>query len=106
MLEFSHNITLGEGFVGLSGLCTAAAFLFRKGGEMAKLRMAVDNALLEIADVKKEVSKIGQILTQVAVQNERMDNMGQRMNMMDRRYDELRRGQGFIKGQAGIDREY
>lgn len=108
MLDFNHPITPGEILVCISALCTAAAFLFRKGGDIAKLNMAVENALTEISELKKEISKIGQILTQVAVQNERMDNLGSRLNLMDRRYDELRRGQGWITGHKGpvLDGEY
>lgn len=106
MIEFNYTISWGEIFAGCSGLCAAAAFLFRKGGDIAKLNMAVENALTEISELKQEISKIGQILTQVAVQNERMDNMGQRQNLMDRRLDELRHGDGWVRGPKGIDKEY
>lgn len=107
MFDFSHTISIGEIFVGVSALCAGMAFLFRKGGDIAKLVMTVDNALIEISELKKEMSKMGQVLTQIAVQNERMDNLGARLNMMDRRYDELRRGQGWVTKERGsVDGEY
>mgnify|MGYP003387214218 CR=1 FL=1 len=106
MIDFSHTMTWGELWTGFSGLCIAASFLFRKGGDMAKLKMAVENALTEISELKQEVSQVGQILIKLAVQNEQLNNIGQRMNMMDRRYDELRRGDGYIHGPRGVDKEY
>lgn len=106
--SFDWTVKFGDILVVLGLLVTSGSFLFRKGGDLQKLQMAVKTALEEIGQLKQEVSKIGHILTQVAVQNERLDNIGQRMNMMDRRTDELRRGQGFIQSprSSGVDGEY
>ncbi len=108
MIDFSHTITTGEIVVSVSALCTAASFLFRKGGSTARLEMAVERALEEITELKKEISQVGLILTQVAVQNERMDNMARRQNMIDQQMSDMRRGQGFIQAPRpmGVDGEY
>lgn len=106
-VNFNWEFGIGNVFTLISALVIAGAFLFRKGGDLQKLNMAVTAALNQIAELKTEVSKIGLILTQVAVQNERMDNLGQRLNMMDKRYDELRRGDGWVTGhRTSIDGEY
>lgn len=105
--NFEWTVKFGDLLVLFGALVTAGAFLFRKGGDLQKLQMAVTTSLSEITELKQEVSKIGNLLTQVAVQNERLDNMGQRMNMMDHRYDELRRGQGYvIQERTSVAGEY
>jgi len=106
MLDLTRGITPGELFAGFSGLCAAAAFLFRKGGDYTRLEMAVKNALTEISELKSEVSQVGQVLTKLAVQSERLDHITQRQNMIDRRMDDLRRGDGYIHGPRGLDKEY
>lgn len=104
--NFDWGFKFGDLLVVLGLLVTAGSFLFRRGGDLQKLEMAVDRALSEITGLKQEMSKMGEILTQVAVQNERMENMGKRMNIIDRRYDELRRGQGWIQERTSVDGEY
>jgi hypothetical protein len=49
---------------------------------------------------------VNTLLTDVAVQKQRLDTMDARMDTLDRRYDELRHGDGFVRGARGIDREY
>jgi cob(I)alamin adenosyltransferase len=61
-----------------------ASFLFRSGGNVKELQMAVQNALQEISDLKKTLAKVNDLLTQVAVQDERL-------NMLMKWYDELRK---------------
>lgn len=43
----------------------------------------------EIDGLKEEVKQVGKILTQLALQE-------QRLNMLDKRYEELRHGEGFV----------
>lgn len=43
----------------------------------------------EIAELKDEVKQLGVILTKLALQEQRLD-------MLDKRYEELRHGEGFV----------
>jgi len=50
----------------------------------------------EISELKLQVVKIGDLMTNVAVQNERLDAQAKRINLLDQRYEELRHGEGFV----------
>jgi hypothetical protein len=42
------------------------------------------------------MEKFSAALTELAVQKSRLDSQGERLNLMDRRYEELRHGEGFV----------
>jgi hypothetical protein len=98
-IKFNWNIGIGDILTLCSALIVAGSLMFRGGQTLTKLQIAMENALAEIAELKKEVAQMGKVLTQLAVQEERL-------SMLTRWYDELRRGQGFVRGTHGIDREY
>ena len=94
-VNFDWTIHFGDVMVVLAALSTAAAYLFRGGGKFKQLQLAIDSALAEISDLKSEISQINKILTQLAVQEERL-------TMLTKWYDELRRGVGRIgRGETG-----
>lgn len=68
---------------------------FRLGRSTEKMQAAVDKQAElakqqneEISELKKEIKQIGVILTSLALQEQRLD-------MLDKRYEELRHGEGF-----------
>lgn len=88
-LKFNWTVNFGDILVVIGLLITAGSYLFRSGGGQQKLQAAVELALNEISELKKEVSQINKILTQLAVQDERL-------TMLTKWYDELRRGVGRV----------
>jgi len=50
----------------------------------------------EISEIKNEITAMRTLMTAVAVQKERLDSQAERLNLLDRRYDELRHGEGFV----------
>ncbi len=50
----------------------------------------------EISEVKVEVRELGKMVTDLAVQKTRLDNQAERLNLLDKRYEELRHGEGFV----------
>ena len=59
-----------------------------------------------VGELKEDIKALNKVITEVAVQTQRLDQMAERMNRQDRMIDELRRGIGFIKGREGVDKEY
>lgn len=53
----------------------------------------------DIVDMKQELKKVGEVLIQMAVTDQRVTNL-------ERDVRELRHGDGFIRGNHGIDKEY
>lgn len=51
---------------------------------------------VEISELKEEVKAVSKVVTQMAVQNTRLDAMAQRMTIQEKLIDDLRRGEGFI----------
>lgn len=50
----------------------------------------------EIAGLKNEMMEMRRLMTTVAVQKERLDSQAERLNLLDRRYEELRHGEGYV----------
>lgn len=90
-VSFDWGIKFGDLLTVGSALLVAAAFLFRKGGDYEKLRMAVTTALDQISELKTDIKQMGKVLTELAVQKEQI-------TMLTKWYDELRRGVGRISG--------
>lgn len=71
------------------------------GGFMVLVRMNYNGSSLkkDVDDLKKDVQRIGILITDNAVINNRLQNLEQDIH-------ELRHGEGFVQGRRGIDREY
>jgi hypothetical protein len=98
-LGFEWTIRAGDLLTFIGGVCVAAAFLYRRGGSDTELKLAVTACLKEVSEMKAELSEFGRAMTKLAVQETKID-------LLMKWYDELRRGEGFVKGTRGIDREY
>src|ERR1700731_4527078 len=83
----------------VGGIAVAAAFLYRRGGSDADLQSAVSACLKEMSAIKSELAEFGKAMTKLAVQETKID-------LLMKWYDELRRGEGYVKGERGIDRVY
>lgn len=99
MFAFEWTFRAGDVLTFVGGLGVAAAFLYRRGGSDVELKLAVAACLKEISAIKAELSEFGKAMTKLAVQETKID-------LLMKWYDELRRGEGFVKGARGIDREY
>jgi hypothetical protein len=52
-----------------------------------------------MSEIKSELSEFGRAMTKLAVQETKID-------LLMKWYDELRRGQGWVQGERGVDHEY
>lgn len=50
----------------------------------------------DIVEIKMDLKILNKVITDVALQNQRLDNQGDRLNRIDIRMDELRHGRGYI----------
>jgi len=62
---------------------------FRLGKNSQVVREAMRQQAAEIAALKDEIKELSKLVTEVAVQSKRLD-------ILERRYDELRHGEGFV----------
>lgn len=53
-----------------------------------------------LIDIKQDIKNLNLVVAKLAVQEQRLDNQGERLNRIDARIDQLREGKGFIKPDA------
>lgn len=78
-------------------------FIFRGGVGTQKMEAAI-SALKDlteaqgeqISELRTDFKQVTGILTQLAVQNTKLESIDKRVNMLDQRYEELRHGEGFV----------
>lgn len=58
---------------------------------------------VDVELMKRSMEKLSDVITRLAVTTERLDNFGERMNMQDRRLDDLSRGVGWKSQRATVD---
>jgi hypothetical protein len=60
----------------------------------------------DMVRMQTEIKEMAAVITQLSVQTVRMDALSERIAMLDRRYEELRRGNGWVTGRHTLDGEY
>lgn len=60
----------------------------------------------EVKDMRDELKKLAEVITTQAVQTARIDSIADQFTLLHRTVEDLRRGNGFVKGRAGLDGEY
>ena len=70
--------------------------VFRMGRMTERFELIGQRQADEISELKRAVGRFGDVLTDLAVQKNRLDGQAERINLLDRRYEELRHGEGFV----------
>lgn len=99
MFAFEWTFRAGDLLTFIGGVGVAAAFLYRRGGDDAATRISLKAFTDQLAEMKVEFKSFGDTLKKVAIQE-------MQIGLLMKWYDELRRGDGYVKGERGIDREY
>lgn len=99
MPVFEWTFRAGDILTFIGGLCVAGAFLFRRGGREVGVQLTLEALTKELTEMKSEFKNFGETLKKVAIQE-------MQIGLLMKWYDELRRGEGYVKGERGIDREY
>jgi uncharacterized membrane-anchored protein len=104
-MVFDPSINLGHilSFIGLVG-AVALGFAALKG-RLGAIEISSQRQTTDINDIKADLKALNNVVIQVATQNQRIDNMGDRVNRLEsrveKRWDELRRGEGLITAKEG-----
>lgn len=89
-VTFNPEVTLGAILTVLSMLFIAAGFYFQTSYDSRRFKS-------DIQDIKTDLKILNKLVTDIALQNQRLDAQAERLNRLDSRIDELRHGKGFIK---------
>ena len=90
------TISLGNIATLIGFLLGGGAFIFSMKAEMRVFgeRFSVIDA--QVKDIKYDISGLSKAMVQIAVQNTRLYSQSQQIATLERRYDELRHGVGYI----------
>lgn len=80
-------LKLGE-ILAIVGSMGVALISFGRSATRVELKLAMQSD--QIDGMQAELKKLSQLMTTVALQGQRMDMLNERLNTLDRRYDELR----------------
>lgn len=96
-----------EGYVTLIGIGVQTA-LFLLGGYAMVIRTDFSSKTLkeQVEAIQKELKGLATIITTLAVQDERLNNQARRIDLIDQKIEGLRRGEGFVAGSRGLEKEY
>jgi hypothetical protein len=81
--------------------------LFTIGRSSSRVEAAITNQAQDLIDMKAELKKLADVITQQAVQSSRIDNINSQIIMIQRTIEDLRRGSGYIiKNRQIVDGEH
>lgn len=110
-MVFEPNLNLGTLIVALTIVFSAGGFYAVSRVETRRTREDFKTLKTDlgtdISDIKADLKALNKVIIDVALQNQRLDGQGDRMNALERRSDErmsalerrweeLRRGEGMI----------
>jgi cell division protein FtsB len=82
--------------------------IFLLGGYAMLLRTNATTEALkdEIKGMNEELKQLKDVVVTQAVQTNRLDNLSAQVTTIQRNVEDLRRGNGFVRGRQGVDGEY
>lgn len=86
------NVRVGDILVVVSLAGTCIFYAFRSG----RFAESIITMQREIREMKEVAKSLAVIITNQAVQTVRMDSQGERLNSLDDKIEDLRRGDGYI----------
>jgi len=94
-------------YVHLGGIALQT-LLFLVGGYGMVLRNDWSNRNLEkkMETMQNELKKLAEVVITQAVQTTQIQNLASQFTMLQRTVEDLRRGNGFVKGRSSLDGEY
>jgi len=94
------NVRVGDILVVLSLAGSIMFYAFRSG----QFAESIKTMQREIKDLKDVAKQLAAVIIDNAVMNTRLNTAADRLNLMDKKIEDLRRGDGFI--HKSINREY
>jgi hypothetical protein len=90
MITFNNSIDLGHVVILIGYMTTALAFVFGMRAQLTRVGDRMDGFVERMEAVEVEMRKLTDIAVTLARYDERMLAMTTRLNLMDKRWDELR----------------
>lgn len=98
-MGFEWTVRFGDLLTMGGAIFVAFGILYRRGQEDVRIDDSIKKALEELKGMKEQLERFSDAIGKIAVQE-------MQIGLLMKWYDELRRGQGWIQGSGGVDREY
>jgi hypothetical protein len=95
MISFSNQIDLGHMMILFGYVVTAIGFVYGMRGQVHRIGDRMDGFVERMAAVETEMKKLTDIAVALARYDERILAMTTRLNLMDKRWEELRERKGL-----------
>ncbi len=92
MINFSNQIDLGHLVILIGHAVTAIGFVYGMRGQINRVGDRMDGFVERMAAVESEMRKLTDIAVALARYDERILAMTTRLNLIDKRWEELRHG--------------
>ena len=92
MISFSNQIDLGHLVILIGYVATAVCFVYGMRGRIDRVGDRMDGFAERMAAVEHEMTKLTDIAVALARYDERILAMTTRLNLLDKRWEELRHG--------------
>lgn len=89
-------IAIGASVAFATNLIAVVVAIYKLGGAVTKFEMIGRQQAVEITGLKDAVKEISTLVTNTAVQTQRLDNISARLGRVEALIDDIRRGEGFI----------
>ena len=95
MISISNQIDLGHVMILIGYIVTAVGFVYGMRGQVNRIGDRMDGFVERMAAVETEMKKLTDIAVALARYDERILAMTTRLNLMDKRWEELRERKGL-----------
>jgi hypothetical protein len=110
MITLDMTITLGAiieaGIFGIGGITTVVTLKSTVSTLKRDMATSKKETREDIAGIQTEIRKLGEVVIKQAAADTRLNAIDDRLAGFEKDIRELRHGEGFIRGQRGIEREY
>lgn len=93
-----------EWTISIGAILSVMSVVFATGIFYAFTKSGIDTLRVNVSDIQSEMRMLREVVTSMAVQTERINNLSGRVERVEGVLDDLKRGKGFIR--ETIDREY
>ena len=80
----------------ITTLLAVAAVVYKLGRAVEKFEVIGKQQAMEIGELKTEVKVVADVLTKLALANQRQDVLEERLERQEQLVDDLRRGEGYV----------
>lgn len=107
MIDFEWTVKLGDLLTVLGAAYVGSTLLYKRGSRDAQANSMAQGIAEEVEDMKSELKELAKVITELAVQDNKITNLSSQITMVQRNVEDMRRGMGWVGSpRDSVDGEY